>query len=63
MRSKEEETDEEPIRATRMVRLQIDLPKDMADKLDQLKLLEGVSKRYVLTRALEKLFKDGKTAL
>lgn len=46
-----------------LVRVQVDIPADMAMKLDQLKFLKGISKRHVVKRALEDLFKKGKTAL
>lgn len=46
-----------------LVRVQVDIPEDMAAKLDQLKLLGGFTKRHVVKRALEDLFKRGKTAL
>jgi len=46
-----------------LVRIQVDIPSDMASKLDQLKLFEGYQKRHVVKRALEELFKRGKTAL
>jgi len=44
-----------------LVRVQVDIPEDMAIKLDQLKRLEGVPKRHVLKRALEDIKQDMRT--
>ena len=46
-----------------LVRIQVDIPVGMNDKLDQLKVLGGIPKRHVIKRALEELFKRGKNAI
>lgn len=46
-----------------LVRIQVDIPADMNEKLEQLKLLEGFPKRHVIKRGIEELFKLGKQAI